>query len=97
MLLGTLFPAFFRKIFDALLTALVVVLVVEVIEIFIFRIEHGFLDWAVAVIFCGYIGYDWGRANSIPRTFDNAVDSAAALYMDIVNLFVRILRISEVD
>ncbi len=43
--------------------------------------------------FCGYIGYDWGRANQIPKTMDNAVDSAAALYMDIINLFLRILRI----
>ncbi|MBT7579493.1 MAG: hypothetical protein HN633_12065, partial [Candidatus Marinimicrobia bacterium] len=44
-------------------------------------------------IFCGYIGYDWGRANQIPKTLDNAVDSAAALYMDIINLFLRVLRI----
>lgn len=27
------------------------------------------------------------------KTVDNAVDSAAALYMDIINLFLRILRI----
>jgi len=29
--------------------------------------------------------------NKIPRTLDNAVDSAASLYMDIINLFLRIL------
>lgn len=39
------------------------------------------------------IGYDWGRANRIPKTTDNAIDSAAAIYIDIINLFVRILRI----
>jgi hypothetical protein len=33
----------------------------------------------------------WGRANQIPRTMDNAVDSAAALYMDIIDLFLRSL------
>ncbi len=43
--------------------------------------------------FCGYIGVDWGRANQIERTVDNAIDSAAALYLDIINLFLRILRI----
>jgi FtsH-binding integral membrane protein len=47
----------------------------------------------VVAIFCGYIGVDWSRANSIPKTLDNAIDSAAALYMDIINLFVRILSI----
>lgn len=93
MFLGASFPAFFQKIISALFIALLVVIVVEVIEIFIFNMHHGILDWVVAVIFCGYIGVDWGRANAIPKTLDNAVDSAAALYMDIINLFLRVLSI----
>ncbi|ABM26747.1 MULTISPECIES: Bax inhibitor-1 family protein [Shewanella] len=93
MCLGTLFPAFFQKIAGALTIALLLVIVVELIEIFIFNTHHGILDWIVVLIFCGYIGYDWGRANQIPKTIDNAIDSAAALYMDIINLFLRILRI----
>ncbi|ABX47316.1 conserved hypothetical protein [Shewanella baltica OS195] len=93
MCLGTLFPAFFQKIAGALTIALVLVIVVELIEVFIFNTHNGILDWIVVLIFCGYIGYDWGRANQIPKTIDNAIDSAAALYMDIINLFLRILRI----
>jgi len=93
MVLGSMFPAFFKGIRRALTMALIVVIIVECIEIFIFNMHHGILDWIVAAIFCGYIGYDWGRANSIPKTIDNAIDSAAALYMDIINLFLRILRI----
>lgn len=93
MVLGTMFPAFFKKISGALTIALIAVIVIEMIEIFIFKMHHGILDWIVVLIFCGYIGYDWGRANSIPKTIDNAVDSAAALYIDIINLFLRILRI----
>ena len=93
MCLGSMFPAFFKKISGALTIALLLVIVVELIEIFVFGIHHGIIDWIVVLIFCGYIGYDWGRANQIPKTLDNAVDSAAALYMDIVNLFLRILRI----
>jgi len=69
------------------------VIVVELMETFFLHIHHGIIDWIVVLIFCGYIGYDWGRANNIPRTVDNAVDSAAELYMDIINLFLRILRI----
>ena len=51
------------------------------------------MDWIVALLFCGYIGYDWARANAIPNTLDNAIDSAAALYLDIINLFIRLLHI----
>jgi len=93
MILGTIFPKFFQKISGALTIALLVVIVVEAIEVFVFKVHHGIIDWVVAAIFCGYIGYDWGRANRIPRTVDNAIDSAASLYMDIINLFIRILRI----
>ena len=93
MLLGSMYPAFFNKIAGTLTIALLCVIVVELVEIFIFNTHHGILDWIVAIIFCGYIGYDWARANAIPKTYDNAVDSAAALYMDIINLFLRILRI----
>ncbi|MBV1911863.1 MAG: Bax inhibitor-1 family protein [Kangiellaceae bacterium] len=93
MCLGSMYPKFFAKISGALTVALLLVIVVELIEIFVFGIHHGILDWIVVLIFCGYIGYDWGRANQIPKTMDNAIDSAAALYMDIINLFLRILRI----
>ena len=93
MCLGSLFPAFFQRIVGALTIALLLVIVVELIEVFVFGIHHGILDWIVVLIFCGYIGYDWARANRIPKTLDNAVDSAAALYMDIINLFLRLLRI----
>lgn len=93
MVLGSMFPLFFERIAGALTIALLVVIIVELIEIFILKIHHGIIDWIVVVIFCGYVGYDWGRANRIPKTVDNAVDSAASLYMDIINLFLRILRI----
>jgi FtsH-binding integral membrane protein len=93
MILGTLFPKFFQKIAGALSIALIIVIIVEVVEVFIFKVHHGILDWVVVLIFCGYIGYDWGRANRIPKTVDNAIDSAAALYMDIIILFLRILSI----
>jgi len=93
MLLGAAFPAFFQKIGVVLTISLLLVIIWELVELLIFRIHHGIIDWIVVLIFCGYVGYDWGRANRIPKTVDNAVDSAAALYMDIINLFLRILRI----
>lgn len=93
MALGSLIPAFFKKTVGVLSIILVSVIVIELIEMFVFGVNHGWLDWLVVAIFCGLIGFNWARANSIPKTADNAVDSAAALYTNIINLFLRMLRI----
>jgi len=92
-ILGSVFPKFFQSIYRGLFLALLAVIIIEMFQIFILKMHSNWIDWAVVFIFCGYIGYDWGRANRIPKTIDNAIDSAAAIYMDIINLFVRILRI----
>ncbi|WP_079228291.1 Bax inhibitor-1 family protein [Pseudomonas putida] len=93
MILGTVFPAFFKRIESSLFIALVVSIVVELGQALLFGTHLAAIDYIVAAVFCGYIGVDWGRANQIERTVDNAIDSAAALYLDIINLFLRILRI----
>ncbi|WP_336332948.1 Bax inhibitor-1 family protein [Pseudomonas putida] len=93
MLLGTAFPSFFKRIEASLFIALVVAILIELAQVWLFGIHLAVMDWITAVIFCGYIGVDWGRANQIERTVDNAIDSAASLYLDIINLFLRILRI----
>jgi FtsH-binding integral membrane protein len=93
MLLGVTYPAFFEKLAPVLFFSLIAVIIVEVLGMFFFKGVFTITDWIVALIFCGYIGFDWSRANKIPKTIDNAVDSAAALYIDIINLFIRILSI----
>ncbi|NIQ95206.1 MAG: hypothetical protein GWN87_14085 [Desulfuromonadales bacterium] len=93
MLLGSMYPGFFRSIARGLFIALICTIVVELAMVFIFKTHHGIIDWIVVLIFCGYIGYDWARANAIPKTVDNAIDSAASLYIDIINLFLRLVRI----
>jgi FtsH-binding integral membrane protein len=93
MFLGMLYPAFFLSMGRVLTLALISVIVVEIGMSFFMGTNPEILDWIVALIFCGYIGFDWARANKIPKTLDNAVDSAASLYLDIINLFIRILSI----
>jgi FtsH-binding integral membrane protein len=93
MIFGTLFPKFFQAIAGTLTIALIAVIILELVQIFVFHNVPEWTDWLVVLIFCGYIGFDWGRAQRVPKTVDNAVDSAAAIYMDIINLFLRILRI----
>ena len=93
VVLSTLFPQFFLSIGRGLGTALLVTILVEVVSMLIFRRALRWTDYAVVLIFCGYTGYDWARAQQFPKTLDNAIDSAADIYVDIVNLFIRILQI----
>lgn len=97
MVLGTLFPAFFQRISGALFISLVLAIIVELFMLFVMGYKAPIMDYIVITIFCGYVGVDWGRANNIPKTVDNAVDSAAALYMDIINIFVRVISASSND
>jgi FtsH-binding integral membrane protein len=93
MMLGGAFPQFFLSIGRTLFIALILALLVQVGMMLMGVYKPGLFDGIFVVIFSGYIGYDWARANQIPRTFDNAVDSAASLYLDIINLFIRLVSI----
>lgn len=93
MIAAGIYPRFFLSIGKTLFITLIAVIIVELLIMLIFKVNPAIFDWAVAIIFCGYIGYDWARANAQERTADNAVDGAASLYVDIINLFIRILSI----
>lgn len=93
MFAATIFPSFFLSIGRTLFFTLLITFIAELFFTFVLHAELGIFDYIVVLIFCGYIGYDWAKANAIPKTVDNAVDSAAELYVDIINLFLRLLRI----
>lgn len=90
---STLYPKMFLGLGRTLTFALITVIIVELVMVLVFHTSSTVIDWIVVMIFCGYIGYDWSVANQYQKTVDNAVDSAADLYLDIINLFLRILRI----
>ena len=94
VILSMLYPGFFMNLGRTLLISLLACIIVQVVGAFVFRLPMMLIDYAVALIFCGYIGLDWSRAQRYPKTLDNAIDSAADIYLDIVNLFVRILAIT---
>lgn len=92
MIASVLFPGFFLSIGRVLFFSLLFTLLGELITMIFFR--RGFMyEWLYAGIFSLYIGYDWARANTCARTVDNAIDLSASLYLDIINLFLRVLRI----
>ena len=85
-------PNFFSKIGGVLSMVLIGMIICEVV-LLILGVKQYWIDWVVAAIFTLYIGYDISRSQHYPKTLDNAVDSALDIYMDIANLFIRILSI----
>ncbi|MBO6019855.1 MAG: US12 family protein [Clostridia bacterium] len=100
MLLSLVFPRLFLSMGRALGITLLIVIVFQLIFTFVALATGVFndslfllIDWVVVVVFSLYIGYDWAIAQKRYRTVDAAVDSACALYLDIINLFIRLLSI----
>ena len=92
MVISSIFPNVFLKMGQTLGITLLITIVVEAIMLLV-GASLGIIDYIVVAIFCLYVGYDWAKANAIEKTADNAIDSASELYLDIVNLFLRIMRI----
>lgn len=51
------------------------------------------LDWVGLVIFGALVIFDLNRAVRLPHTVDNAIDSAVAIYLDFINIFIRLLSL----
>ncbi len=94
MLLSAAFPNTFIGFGPILGVTLVTVLIIDLVFSLIGGfVGLGMIDWIVTFLFCGYIGYDFALAQSGEKTANRAIDGACALYVDIVNLFMRILAI----
>jgi FtsH-binding integral membrane protein len=89
---GLLFPQFFAKLGSILFFGLIGVVIGVILSFFVRGV-----NLPVTVISAGlfslYIGYDVYRSQQFPRTVDNAVDCAIDIYLDIINLFLDLLRI----
>ncbi|MBR0354932.1 MAG: Bax inhibitor-1 family protein [Oscillospiraceae bacterium] len=86
------FPKLFSKLGGALLGTLGGLVICEIL-LLIFRVDQSVTDWIAAGLFSLYIGYDVYRSQQFARTVDNAVDCALDIYLDIANLFLRLLSI----
>lgn len=87
------FPQLFEKLGGVLAGVLLGLLICEVVLLILGR-DQALVDWLVAGLFGVYIGYDVYRSQQYPKTIDNAVDSALDIYLDFVNLFIRVLSIA---
>ena len=94
MIAGTLFTGFFLKLGRVLFFSLLFLVIGGLVSLLLLGRRTGMVyEWLGVGVFSLYIGYDWARANTCARTVDNAIDLSASLYLDIINLFLRILRI----
>ncbi len=96
MVLGIIFASFFKKLGLVLFISLLVGVIFESIAMLL-GYGGDIFNWLFVVIFSLYIGYDWSKAQQYPKTVDNAIDSAVDLYLDITNLFLRILELLKKD
>ncbi len=51
------------------------------------------LDALGIVLFSGLIIYDFNRAMRVPKTFLNAFDVGIQIYLDVINVFLRLLEL----
>ena len=89
---GLAFPRFFAKIQGVLMVALLALIVVEAVMFFM-GVSQTVTDMVVIVVFCGFIGYDVYCASSDAPTVTNALWYAITMFLDIVNVFLRLLSI----
>ena len=97
IIISSIKPEIFESMGSTLFICLSGVIVIELTMMSVGIVTPQWWDWLVALLFCGYIGYDWSKAQEKRKTLDNAVDSAVDLYLDIINLFVRLLGSKDDD
>ena len=85
-------PDLVATIGGILLPCLIGLIVAEVVVLLLGYSNYIF-SWIGAGLFSLYIAYDVYRSQQFSKTVDNAVDCAVDIYLDIANLFLRILQI----
>lgn len=90
--LSVIMPDFFLKIGRTLMAALFIAIIAQFIMSFMAG-GSDILDWSIVIIFAGFIGYDWSRGQQYPMTVGNSIFVAASLYLDMVNILIRLISI----
>ncbi|MBR5712957.1 MAG: US12 family protein [Lachnospiraceae bacterium] len=93
--LSYLYPQFFASIGRMLFACLIIGILAETIMwcVNATMFSSGLFDFLFIGIFAGYIGYDWAVAQQNEKSVKSAIRSACFIYVDLVNLMIRILRI----
>lgn len=97
LIAGVMFPQFFARIGGVLFVGLIGVCLAEFIAVFFFHASQTIFDYIVIVLFCGFLGYDSYIMSSDEPTVPNAIFHASNIYIDILNILIRVLDIMDRD
>jgi len=98
-IVGAIYPKSLESwgifLFGGLLILILAMFFVPLMGFFGLPVEGAltWIDWIAVFLFSGYVIYDMNRAMRLPRTLDNSIDAAVAIYLDFANLFLHLLRI----
>ena len=96
LVLSSLFPRFFAKLHGVLLLALGLSLGVSFLGRYLgFPVSR--LSIISVIIFSLYFGYDWYHAQHSEKSINNAIMVAIDFYLDIINIFLRLLEAMSSD
>jgi hypothetical protein len=90
--LAQVYPKFFLSIGRMLFACLLIGLVGELV-MWCLNLATGIFDFIFVGIFLGYIGFDWAVAQNYPKTKTSAIRAAYMIYVDLINLLIRLIRI----
>ena len=91
LVVAVLKPEIFESSETMIIVSIVAILIFETVINLSGGVPGHWWDGLVAILFSTYIGVSWTRAQKRDKTVDNAVDSPVRMYLDFINLFVRVI------
>lgn len=92
MVVSNVIPNVFLSMGGVLSVALILTIIADFV-LYVAGVFTGAIDFIVLGIFVLYVGYDWAKANDARKTTRNAIYYACELYLDMINIFLRLIRI----
>ena len=90
---AVVFPNAFLSMGKTIFIALIGLVIAEFVTMLMGMFYPNIFAIIGIFIFSLYVGYDWARGQQYPSTASYACFTALQLYMDIINIFIRILRL----
>ena len=95
LIAGVIFPEFFSRIGGVIAAGLFGLFIAELLAIFVFHVDQTFLDIIAIALFGGCLGLYSYRMGIDEPTVPNAFFYAANVYLAIVNILLRVLRLTN--
>lgn len=95
LIAGVVFPNVFSKLGGVLTIGLIGLIVIELVTVMFLHIDQTVFDYIGIALFCGFLGYDSFIMSADEPTVPNAIFHASNIYLDIVNILLRVLDLLD--